>query len=440
VPPGWWKRKNTKETERPESLRIVHVSPSQWSHLGGGSVYLREISAGLVSRGHQVTVVTPGSHRNLGAMDGELPAIEAINGVKIVRFRPDGGVLGGAVRRWQHLRGGPRSLRALLGDDGFEVVARHPSMLQLVPYLAVVDADVVASLLWLFPAAYYAFLARRIRRFTLVGIPFFHTAEEWSRRPRYTRMLGSCDAVIVNTTHERDFVLNQARTRVELIGAGIHPAAFARRNGQEIRDRYGLGRSPVVGFVGRQAREKGVVALLEAMKIVWKWNSDVRLVLAGVCPPDRNERDVAIETLPDADKRRIIRIDGFQEAEKASLYDAFDVFVLPSVSESFGIAYLEAWMCDKPVIGARIGGTQCVIREGVDGLLADPESPADIADGIVTLLADPLRRQAMGSNGRAKTLAEFTWDRVLDKVEGLYRDLAGVSQLGLDRSVSPKPT
>ena len=77
----------------------------------------------------------------------------------------------------------------------------------------------------------------------------------------------------------------------------------------------------------------------------------------------------------------------------------------------------------KPVIGARIESTQCVIDEGVDGLLVDPKSPEDLAEKIITMLSDREKREEMGMAGYSKTLARYTWDKVIDRVETLYRDL-----------------
>jgi phosphatidylinositol alpha-mannosyltransferase len=105
-------------------------------------------------------------------------------------------------------------------------------------------------------------------------------------------------------------------------------------------------------------------------------------------------------------------------------YAALDVFALPSTGESFGIAYLEAWLCHKPVIGARIGATQCVIEEGVDGLLVTPKDADDTARAILALLGDKDRRESMGRHGHAKTVAQFTWDKVTDKVERLFLEIA----------------
>ncbi len=405
-------------------MRIFHVSPLYYPSVGGGEVHIKELSEGLASRGHDVTVLTwnirsPWDMENFGG----LPKRQMINGVRVVRFRPDGGPLGWALQKWLTVRGGYRSSALVFGKDGLELLSRKPLMLQLIPYLVSARPDIVASIIWEYSAAYYTYLARKLSRFTLVGFPLFHTAERWCSRSIYTRMLADCDAVVLNTLYEEKFVRDRASVRLEVAGVGIHPQAFNCRNGDEVRARHHLGMNPVVGFVGRQDPEKGVVKLLHAMRIVWEWNHEVRLVLAGTRLPRSNKVDATVEGLPECERQRIVRINDFPEEEKASIYDAFDVFALPSTAESFGISYLEAWMCGKPVIGARIGPTQCVINEGVDGLLVDPTDPDDIARAIIELLSDSHMRERMGRSGHAKTIAQFTWDRVTDNIEKLYLDL-----------------
>ena len=114
---------------------------------------------------------------------------------------------------------------------------------------------------------------------------------------------------------------------------------------------------------------------------------------------------------------RVILVDDFSETDLPHIVDACDVLVLPSIEESFGIVFLEGWMCGKPVIGARIPSTECVIEEGVDGLIAEPLDAPDLACCILALLRDPRQRERMGAAGRAKTLANHTWDAVTDRWE-----------------------
>ncbi|MEQ1844379.1 MAG: glycosyltransferase family 4 protein, partial [Nitrospira sp.] len=151
------------------------------------------------------------------------------------------------------------------------------------------------------------------------------------------------------------------------------------------------------------------------------------LLIAGPSPPSSELDELRLHELTSFERSRVIHICDFKDSDKASIFDALDVFVLPSVGESFGIAYLEAWVCGKPVIGADIGPTRDVIQNGVDGLLAKPDDPNDVAEKIVELLLDQRKREQMGQNGRAKTLARYTWDRIIDRMENIYCAVAGRS-------------
>jgi glycosyltransferase involved in cell wall biosynthesis len=230
---------------------------------------------------------------------------------------------------------------------------------------------------------------------------------------------------------------------VHVVGAGVDPQSFSDRDGAQVRRRYGIGDAPVVGYVGRMQPTKGVVTTIEAMKSVWALDSRVRLLLAGRHFPRGTQQDQEFEQalagLSPGERARVIHVDGFDDKEKPSIFDAMDVFAMPSTAESFGIAYLEAWMCRKPVIGSRIGSTQCVVEDGVDGVLVDPNDPREIAAVILELLADRKRAQRMGQQGYEKTLSRFTWDKITDKVERIFLNLIATSDQGRQSPSAPSP-
>jgi glycosyltransferase involved in cell wall biosynthesis len=420
-------------------MKIVHVTPLYAPALGGCETHVQRLSEGLASRGHQVTVLTANVRDiwQLGAgVFGGLPEKEFMGSICVRRFRPDGGALGIALDAWQtNVRGGYRSLSLLLGKDGVDMLLQKPVLVQLVPTLLAMQADVVLSANWYWSPAYCVHIAKRMKKFPLAGLPLFHTAEPWwCNRRIYPRMVSSCDVVIVNTEYEANFVRQKGAARAEVVGVGIEPSAFSHHDGRDFRLRHGLGNHPVVGFVGRLAPNKGALVLLQAMRSVWRWNPEVRVVLAGPRAGRKKEVDTFLENLSDWEKARTVVIDDFPEADKASLFDSFDVFALPSTGESFGIAYLEAWMCQKPVIGARIGPTRCVIDHDVDGLLVDPVDAEDTARAIIELLSDPDRREKMGRRGHAKTTTKFTWEKVVDRVERVYCELVETRRrFGQDR-------
>lgn len=402
-------------------MKILHVSPGYFPVVGGSEVHIQELSEGLARRGHDVTVLT--TH---ATVPGGTARSESINGVRVLRFAE-----ASAFRRLLELPGAFRSLRAILGHEYLRVLSRGPLSARLFGELLRREADVVGVIGWWATALpLQACLAKRLRRLRVVGIPLFHTEEPWSQESIQSRLLASCDALITNTAHEMRFIdeRTQGRIPVHVAGVGIHSGHFAERDGARIRTRYGLGNAPIVGYAGRLLPGKGVTKLIEAMRIVWRVNRQARLLLAGprTLPGSQADHDVdaALGLLTAEENARVVEMGRFDEADKASIFESFDVFAMPSVAESFGIAYLEAWMCRKPVIGGRIDATRCVIDEGENGLLADPNDPDDIAAAILKLLGDPEGRARMGRAGYEKTTSLYTWDRVVDRVERVYLDLA----------------
>ena len=96
---------------------------------------------------------------------------------------------------------------------------------------------------------------------------------------------------------------------------------------------------------------------------------------------------------------------------------------MPSRSDAFGIAFLEAWASGKPVIGANIGATPEVIKNSIDGLLVEFEDPEDIANKILYLLKRKKVRKKMGIAGREKVKDQFIWKKIAEKTNKLYQNL-----------------
>lgn len=408
-------------------LDVLHVTPLYHPSDGGAERHVRRVSEGLAERGHRVTVLTQNveSARALSArVAGTLPAVERLNGVDIVRLSFESGPLARILDGLIRLPGGYRLSSAVLTEDGVELLRGCPRNLAFVRRILASSADVVGAWNWHWPLAFHAHLARRVQRYTLVGIPLFHTAESWSQRDAHGRMIRACDGLILNTAHEEDFISSRWAGDLPpmcVAGVGIDPDDFESADGEAFRRRHQLGEDPVVGFVGRMIPSKGVHRVVEAMAHVWDRYEDVRLVLAGSRAIPFPFLDELLASLDPALRARCHVVADFPESRKADLLDAFDLLVLPSTGESFGIAYLEAWMRGKPVIGARIGSTPRVIEDGKDGLLVNPDDPEEIGEAVVSLLADPELRETMGRRGREKTLRRHTWERVIDRVEQFYR-------------------
>jgi L-malate glycosyltransferase len=97
-----------------------------------------------------------------------------------------------------------------------------------------------------------------------------------------------------------------------------------------------------------------------------------------------------------------------------------DLFLLPSVTESFGLAALEALACEVPVIATRVGGLPEVVREGETGYLINLGDTETMAARALEILTDEDKQRRMGARGRAEAIAEFNTEKVIPQYEQLY--------------------
>ncbi len=105
----------------------------------------------------------------------------------------------------------------------------------------------------------------------------------------------------------------------------------------------------------------------------------------------------------------------------------FDVFAMPSHEEGWGVAAAEASATGIPVVATRFGGIPEIVVDGQTGLLVPPSDPSALAAAIRRLAGDRDLRLALGQAGRARVESLFSWQRCVDLMESLYRDVASRS-------------
>ena len=114
---------------------------------------------------------------------------------------------------------------------------------------------------------------------------------------------------------------------------------------------------------------------------------------------------------------------GYYDGKKIAAFNETDVYLMPSRSDAYGIAFLEAWASGKPVIGANIGATPEVIRDKIDGLLVRFDDYIDIANKVVMLLKKKRLSRNLGLEGRNKVHKNFSWDIVAKRTHETYQEL-----------------
>ena len=186
---------------------------------------------------------------------------------------------------------------------------------------------------------------------------------------------------------------------------------------------------PIVAFVGRITRQKGVSHLVAAAH---RFAPESQLVLCAGAP---DTPEIAAEVSAAVAELAATRSGVFwvQETLPArqirELLSAATVFVCPSVYEPLGIVNLEAMACGTAVVASDVGGIPEVVTDGVTGTLVhyDPDDPvgyrAGLAEAVNALIGDSGRARRYGEAGRSRCVEQFSWHRVAEQTLAVYRRL-----------------
>lgn len=413
-------------------MKILHVVHGYPPSMGGTQILVKQLSERLVAdHGDEVTVFTTTAYHVesfwTAGMPMMSPGITAVNGVKIRRFP--------VFNRFNLLR------KLLAGfayrlhmpcSDWLRTLQTGPIIPNMTRAVARSNADIALAAAFPLMHMYYALKGTRRAGIPLVLLGAIHSSDPWGYdRKMIHRSIQQADAYVALTRFEQDYLIKRGiqPEKIEVIGPGVDADSLARGNGRLARDRYGWGDAPVVAMIAKQTARKRFDVLLTAMKQVWAYFPDSHLLLAGSRTPYSHQITTLIQRLPPEQRERITIVDDFAEDEKPDLLSACDMLVLGSEQEAFGVAFIEAWACEKPVIGVRGGAIPSVIDEGKDGLLVNYGDPQDLARAIRGLLADPQRRAQLGKAGKRKVLRHHTWETVTKRMRALYERTRSTSTL-----------
>jgi glycosyltransferase involved in cell wall biosynthesis len=188
-----------------------------------------------------------------------------------------------------------------------------------------------------------------------------------------------------------------------------------------VRETFGIPHdAPVVGFVGRLTRDKGLPELLQAFNQILRAEPSARLLLVGWFDAAEDALDAELRTRILSHPR--IHCTGFV-SDTAPYYRAMDVLVLPTWREGFPNAVLEAAATGIPAVTTESTGARDSVVPEVTGLLIPPGYPEAIYESVMKLLRDPERRLRMGRAARAWVLEHYVENRVLGLTANYYLSL-----------------
>lgn len=375
--------------------------------------WLVETIRRLGERGITVEVLAP-AYRGLGS--------QVVEGVRVHRFRY-------APRPWEtltHDQTAPDRIR------------ERPFFLGLVPSYVAAGSLAAARLarsgefgvlhaFWPLPHGLLGLAAKRASGVPLVST-FFGVELTWMEAdlpflaPVLRRIVCGSDAVTVISSYTGERLrrlVPGARPVTIPFGATVEPGkrlpSPARPPGAPFE----------LLFVGRLVERKGVHVLLDALARL-EPGPPVRLRVVGD-GPERPALEERAARLGVGDR---VRFEGFvpREALEAR-FAGCDAFVLPAVvdvkgdTEGLGVVLLEAMSYGKPVVASAAGGIVDVVRDGRNGLLVPPGDAPALAGALRALRDDPARAREMGARGREDVAAGFSWPVIVDRLEGVYREV-----------------
>ena len=400
----------------------------RYLYAGGGSVlYTRRVAEELARRGHAVTVVTD-RPLETPKYPESAPAGATLRLVERDP-RPEQ-----AARRRLSLgdrRGFYRIARRLFSSGRQQLIAAGPWCPELTEARNFRDTDVfilVNSGSTAFGEALRHALAWRSGKIR-AAIPLFHPKEEFAAFPHHDIVHLQVDWVGTLSDYERAFLIARGWPEevIDTLGAGSDECPAPA---PDFRARHGIAAdAPLVLFLGRKIFNKGLPHVLAAMDTLWDQRPDARLVIMGFShnPPEWLDGHLAQSRHPA--RERVVNLDDVPEAERESALAACDLLAAPSVSDSFGIVYLDAWRHAKPVIACRDTCCETIIADGRTGLLVPFGDVPAIAAAITALVNNPDHARALGVAGREEWLARHQWSHVTDRLEAGLKKIADAKKI-----------
>ena len=222
--------------------------------------------------------------------------------------------------------------------------------------------------------------------------------------------------------------------RVHVVKNGIDPEEFKPDTGTDVVDSLGVDRDrPLVVFVGRITRQKGLVHLVRAAQ---QFDPDTQLLLLAGAPDTPEiaaEFDAAFAELSRARAGNVTWVqEMLPRASVRQVLTHATVFACPSVYEPLGIVNLEAMACETAVVASAVGGIPEVVVDGETGTLVayDPKQAGDpsfvagfeaaFAEEINRITREPALAERYGTAGRRRCIEEFSWEKIAQETVAVY--------------------
>jgi len=224
----------------------------------------------------------------------------------------------------------------------------------------------------------------------------------------------SADAVIAANEFARENLIRigVAQDNIFKIAPGVDSERFSpRAPSADLVRKLGLGGKTILLSVGRLVARKGHDRVLQALARIRHRLSPFLYLIAGEGPERASILSLAAQL---GLSQHVTLLGKVVDEQLPDIYNLCDIFVLANREvegdlEGFGLVFLEANACGKPVLGCRSGGTSEAVVDNVTGMLADGENADDLAGALELLISNSELRRRMGMAGRRRAEEEFSW-------------------------------
>ena len=357
-------------------MRIVHTEASRgW---GGQEIRVLEESAGMIARGHQVTLIAPREAEIFRrAAERGIPAVALPIGRRGLR-----GVL--ALRRW-------------LKDHAADVVNSHSSTDSWLAALALRALQPAPPLV-------------RTRHIS-APIPD-NIATRWLYRRATVHVVTTGERLRAQVIRETGIEAD----RVTSVPTGIDVARFVPGDRRAARQQTGLPQErKLIGIIATLRSWKGHRYLIEAFAKLAR--PETGLVIVG----DGPQREALHELIDKLGLGERVSMPGNQN-DVLPWLQAFDVFVLPSyANEGVPQALLQAMLCGLPCVTTAVGSIGEIAQHETTALLVEPRDAESLARALARLLDEPQLGAKLAANALPRIRADYSRERMLDRMEAIFR-------------------
>jgi len=257
-----------------------------------------------------------------------------------------------------------------------------------------------------------------------------HYGLGWLKKPihAYLRKFhNQARITVVPTRGLREELTRQGYRNIEVLARGVDSGLYApERRSAELRRQWGLGDDGLaVLYVGRIAPEKNLPLLVRAFEAIETIRPDAKLVLVGDGPESAALR---------ASHPRFIHAGPHTGAELARHYASADLFLFPSLTETFGNVLLEAMASGVAVLGFDYAAAAEHVSHGRNGLKVAFGDEAAFIDQARWLAQHPESHAEIGAQARQTAMA-VSWTGIFDRLEGMYLQLVREGEIGQDAAL-----